>query len=87
MTAHHCLTTDGPVAGRTVLVAGGAGAVGHFANELARHGGARSATTVSSHEKAAMAQAAGQPSSSTSATHRRPNCCVDLPIRSTGSSR
>ena len=36
------------VTGRSVLVAGGAGAVGHFAIELARHGGARVATTVSS---------------------------------------
>jgi NADPH:quinone reductase len=31
MTAHRCLFADGPVEGRTVLVAGGAGAVGHFA--------------------------------------------------------
>src|ERR1035438_2285359 len=30
VTAHRCLFADGDVAGRTVLVAGGAGAVGHF---------------------------------------------------------
>jgi NADPH:quinone reductase len=36
MTAHRCLFADGPVEGRTVLVAGGAGAVGHFAIQLAR---------------------------------------------------
>src|ERR687886_595754 len=36
LTAHRCLFADGPVDGRTVLVAGGAGAVGHAAIELAR---------------------------------------------------
>ena len=46
LTAHRCLFADGPLDGRTVLVAGGAGAVGHFA-------------TVSSDEKAALARAAG----------------------------
>src|SRR6516165_9333754 len=34
MTAHWCLFADGPVSGKTVLVAGGAGAVGHYAIEL-----------------------------------------------------
>lgn len=42
-----------------VLVAGGAGAVGHFAIELAKHAGARVVTTVSSDEKRALAEAAG----------------------------
>jgi NADPH:quinone reductase len=59
MTAHRCLFADGPVAGQTVLVAGGAGAVGHFAIELARHAGARVVTTVSSAEKADLAAKAG----------------------------
>jgi NADPH:quinone reductase len=59
MTAHRCLLADGPVEGRTVLVAGGAGAVGHFAIELARWAGATVITTVSSPEKAALATAAG----------------------------
>ena len=40
VTAHRCLFADGPLDGRTVLVAGGAGAVGHFAIELARAAGA-----------------------------------------------
>ena len=39
MTAHRCLHADGPITGKSVLVAGGAGAVGHFAIELARHAG------------------------------------------------
>ena len=59
MTAHYCLFSDGPVNGKTVLVAGGAGAVGHFAIELAKRAGARVVTTVSSPEKAALAQEAG----------------------------
>jgi len=59
MTAHRCLFADGPVTGKTVLVAGGAGAVGHFAIELARHAGARVVTTVSGPEKAALAADAG----------------------------
>lgn len=59
MTAHYCLFSDGPVDGRTVLVAGGAGAVGHFAIELAKRAGARVVTTVSSAEKAALAEQAG----------------------------
>src|SRR5262245_3660644 len=41
LTAHRCLFADGPVSGKNVLVAGGAGAVGHFAIELAKRAGAR----------------------------------------------
>jgi NADPH2:quinone reductase len=59
MTAHWCLLADGPVTGRTVLVAGGAGAVGHFAIELAKRAGALVIATVSSAEKAALAEKAG----------------------------
>jgi NADPH2:quinone reductase len=60
LTAAHCLGGD-PTAlrGRTVLVAGGAGAVGHFAIQLAKHAGAQVVTTVSSASKAALARAAG----------------------------
>lgn len=59
VTAEHCLRADGPIAGQTVLVAGGAGAVGHFAIELARKAGARVIATVSNDDKAALASAAG----------------------------
>lgn len=59
MTAHRCVFADGPVAGKTVLVAGGAGAVGHYAIELAKYAGARVVTTVSSSHKAALAAKAG----------------------------
>lgn len=59
VTAHRCLLADGPVDGKTVLVAGGAGAVGHFAIELAKFAGARVVTTVSGQEKAKLAAEAG----------------------------
>jgi NADPH2:quinone reductase len=68
MTAHRALTvheggpqrlSPGALAGRTVLVAGGAGAVGHAAIQLAHWAGATVISTVSSAEKAASATAAG----------------------------
>ncbi|HEX5248997.1 MAG TPA: NADPH:quinone reductase [Gaiellales bacterium] len=59
LTAHHCLFRDGAIDGSTVLVAGGAGAVGHFAIELGRRGGAHVIATVSSDEKAELARKAG----------------------------
>ena len=60
LTAAHCLGgRPEVVTGKTVLVAGGAGAVGHYAIELAKHAGARVVTTVSSAEKRALAEAAG----------------------------
>jgi NADPH2:quinone reductase len=59
MTAHRCLFADGPVTGKTVLVAGGAGAVGHFAIQLARRAGARVIATVSGPQKAELARQAG----------------------------
>ena len=59
MTAHRCLFADGPVDGKAMLVAGGAGAFGHFAIELAKWAGARVASTVSGPQKAEMAARAG----------------------------
>jgi NADPH:quinone reductase len=59
MTAWCCLFGDGPVAGLTVLVTGGAGAVGHYAVQLAKWGGARVIATVSTKEKAEQARIAG----------------------------
>jgi NADPH2:quinone reductase len=59
MTAHRCVFADGPVAGKTVLVTGGAGAVGHYAIQLATLQGARVIATVSSEQKAQIALAAG----------------------------
>jgi NADPH2:quinone reductase len=59
MTAHRCVFSDGPVRGRTVLVTGGAGVVGHYAIQLARWAGARVLATVSSGEKAMHARKGG----------------------------
>ncbi|MYX32399.1 MULTISPECIES: NADPH:quinone reductase [unclassified Streptomyces] len=68
MTAHRALTVaehgparlaPGALDGRTVLVAGGAGAVGHAAIQLARWAGASVVTTVSGPYKADLARAAG----------------------------
>lgn len=59
LTAHQVVFSDGPVEGKTVLVTGGAGAVGHYAIQLAKWGGARVIATVSSPEKAELAREAG----------------------------
>jgi len=59
MTAHRALFADGPIAGKTVCVTGGAGVVGHYAIQLAKWAGARVITTVSSEAKAAHVRAAG----------------------------
>jgi NADPH2:quinone reductase len=59
MTAHRCVFADGPVTGKTVLVTGGAGAVGHYAIQLAKLHGAQVLATVSSDQKAQIALAAG----------------------------
>ncbi len=58
MTAWRAVFADGPVAGKTVLITGGAGTVGRYACQMARLGGARVITTVSSAEKAAHSTAA-----------------------------
>ncbi len=68
LTAHRCLTLaeslpdrlgPGSLTGRTVLVQGGAGAVGNAAVQLARWADATVIATVSSPEKAQLAAAAG----------------------------
>lgn len=58
-TACHAVLGDGPVAGQTILVTGGAGAVGHYAIQFARRGCARVIATVSGPAKADQARAAG----------------------------
>jgi NADPH2:quinone reductase len=59
MTAHRGVFADGPVQGQTILVTGGAGAVGSSAVQLAVWGGATVLATVSSDEKALVASTAG----------------------------
>jgi NADPH2:quinone reductase len=59
MTAHRCVLADGPVTGKTVLVQGGAGAVGNLAVQIAATEGAHVFATVSTPEDAARVQAFG----------------------------
>lgn len=59
MTAHRSVYADGPVAGRTVFVSGGAGAVGRYAIQFAKLGGATVIASVSRDEQAQSALAAG----------------------------
>src|SRR3954470_19567645 len=59
MTAHRAVFVAGPVQGKTLLITGGAGAVGHYAVQLANWAGATVIATVSSSEKAERARAGG----------------------------
>lgn len=59
MTAHRALFGCGPVCDRTVMITGGAGAVGFYAIALAKWAGARVIATTSSEAKAADATRAG----------------------------
>lgn len=59
LTAHHAVARYGDVNGKSVLISGGAGAVGFYAAQLAKRAGARVITTVSSAEKATQAKVAG----------------------------
>lgn len=59
MTAHNAVLGDGDVKGRTVLVTGGAGAVGLYAVQIAKWAGAKVIATVSGPSKAERALQAG----------------------------
>ena len=50
MTAHRCVFADGAVAGKTILITGGAGRVGYYAIQWAKNAGARVITTASNTE-------------------------------------
>ena len=47
MTAHRCVFADGPVAGKTILITGGAGRVGYYAIQWAKSAGATVVATAS----------------------------------------
>lgn len=60
MTAHRCVSADGPVRGQNILVTGGAGAVGNYAIQWARlDGAALVIATVSRPEQELAAREAG----------------------------
>lgn len=59
ITAHRAVHVTGPVEGRTLLVQGGAGAVGQCAVALVRQAGAQVIATVRSERDEAVAQRAG----------------------------
>jgi NADPH:quinone reductase len=59
MTAHGCVFAAGSVQGKRLLITGGAGAVGHYAVQLAAWAGAEVIATVSSEAKAERARAGG----------------------------
>ena len=59
MTAYHAVAVAEAWAGSTILVSGGAGAVAHYAIQFAKARGAVVITTVSSGEKAKVAETAG----------------------------
>jgi NADPH:quinone reductase len=59
MTAHRCVHADGPIAGQTVLVTGGAGRVGFYAIQWAKMAGANVIATASNAGDEAVCRDAG----------------------------
>lgn len=59
LTAYHAVEQTGARPGQTILISGGAGAVGNYAIQIAKQKGLRVLTTVSTDAKADFARAAG----------------------------
>lgn len=59
ITAHHAVNSYGDIAGKTVLVTGGAGNVGFYSIQLARLAGAKVIATTSNADKSQYAALAG----------------------------
>lgn len=59
MTAHRCVFADGPVAGQTLVVTGGAGRVGYYAIQWAKSAGAMVIATASNPTDEAACKAIG----------------------------
>jgi len=59
MTAHRCVFSDGSVAGKTLLITGGAGRVGYYAIQWAKSGGATVVATASNPEDTALCKSMG----------------------------
>lgn len=75
LTAHLALFSDGPIEGRTVLVQGGAGAVGLAAVLFAARAGAHVIATASTPAKQAVARAAG---AAEALDYRDPDCAARI---------
>ena len=58
-TAYYGLLANGPIKNKTVLISGGAGAVGFYGIQIAKLSGANVITTISNDEKAEIANNAG----------------------------
>lgn len=59
MTAHRCVHADGPIAGQTALITGGAGRVGYYAIQWARMAGAKVIASASNARDEAVCRQAG----------------------------
>jgi len=59
MTAHRCVTVHSPVEGQTILVTGGAGRVGYYSVQWAKHFGATVIATAGSEDSRKECTAAG----------------------------
>lgn len=59
MTAHRCVYAGGSIAGQTVVVTGGAGRVGYYAIQWAKHAGARVIATASNSADEAACKSVG----------------------------
>ncbi len=78
LTAWHAVHCNGGVRGKTVLVAGGAGGVGHYAVQFAKLAGARVLSTVSGDAKATLARAGGADEVLNYRTEDVAKRCLDL---------
>lgn len=83
MTAHRCVLADGPVAGQTVLVTGGAGRVAGYAIQWAAQAGARVIATASNEADQAFCRQAG---AFEVVNHRQPDWAAQV-LRSNGGRR
>ncbi len=88
MTAHAALLTDGPVKDMSVLVTGGAGAVGSSAIQIAKWAGAtRIVATVSSEAKANSATEDGADATVNYKKNRTPDDLANALLEANGGAR
>jgi NADPH:quinone reductase-like Zn-dependent oxidoreductase len=83
MTAHRCVFADGPVAGQTVLVTGGAGRVAGYAIQWAAQAGARVIATASNEADEDFCRRAG---ALEVVNHRQPGWAEQV-LRGNGGAR